>query len=796
MILSTTVIIAFIINCSTAESMDAAMHPTNETCTSFKSECRDPGGLGSLDITYGRLAIRRTQNIARLRDYANTGTFPRNTDFPGRLVPYFVDRLGTACAVGHLMQLDGKAHLVETIASDTNHIRIQNTHDGPLLEWIYSSGLTRDECALIQPSYATIEDYRQGREWQDEIARLQKHFAEVEQTLVTQTQRSLREALIAKVDAQLAVDPNDPALTVNALSEALNSNEPNVRIAAAYAMTQLSKSSRSARLTALLPNLSDSDLEVRFWTAVAIQTIGAASPRGSVDLCSRTLPVFLDAARRSESRIRLAALIQLTNTAPMTMGTNRQLRIMPEIRETVVQACNDEDRDIRQFARSVLKSWRWQRVAYESQRIRRQYLAASAELESLATETLAIGREFAEPPNSINSVAKLISIYDSANSMTYMLPIATEKALPIVNSSEEAKQVVDDYFKRTYEQYRNETESPWPFWEIVSAESDNQGLYFIVVAKRTDIKPSPNLIYLLPRPSMVSKASSLPYYWFERKDSPVADVRSGRQRSVFQPSEDADVVLGHLARSDKDAFSTTCDIFAYFLTHHSQLVVDRNVEVSPDMFVWTGRFAMLRVQNPRFFVEGVGSSTLGGGGWDFHRLSFQCDRATGRITCSAEVIEHPISQLPPRTLTPSWVTQEWKLMGWKQLDSLDFFGDTLLPPEYHEAIDIFNPTDASKARNMLYRRHVVERFLPHPSLVLGLLYERAGERESAIRSMQQAAGSNRHDPNTLADVARWELSVGLYSDARKHAKSALEICPDYPVAKNALVRLNEIGQQE
>jgi len=91
-------------------------------------------GLGSLEKTYYSLAARRDSNIARLRCYAAAGEFPLNTDFPGRLVPYFVDKADTACAVAHLMRMDGQQALVERIAAGANHIRIEDAHDGPLLD--------------------------------------------------------------------------------------------------------------------------------------------------------------------------------------------------------------------------------------------------------------------------------------------------------------------------------------------------------------------------------------------------------------------------------------------------------------------------------------------------------------------------------------------------------------------------------------------------------------------------------------------------------------------------------------
>ena len=132
----------------------------------------DKPAAASLDEMYKQLACHRSLQIARVHAYAAAGRFPLNTDFPGQLVPYFVDRLGTACAIGHLMRLDGREQLVNRIATSCNHVRIADVDHGPLVDWIRNSGLTQEECALIQPSYATIEDYRQGSQWQNEVARL------------------------------------------------------------------------------------------------------------------------------------------------------------------------------------------------------------------------------------------------------------------------------------------------------------------------------------------------------------------------------------------------------------------------------------------------------------------------------------------------------------------------------------------------------------------------------------------------------------------------------------------------
>jgi hypothetical protein len=679
--------------------------------------------LGSLERTYHSLAANRGRQIARLHDYAAAGTFPLNTDFSGQLVPYFVDKIGTACAVGHLMRLDGQTELVKSIASTTNHVRIENVHAGPLLDWIRDSGLTQDECALVQPSYATIEDYRHGRPWQDEVRRLKDHFANVEQTLFSESQQSLCKALIAKVDEQLERKPNDPALSIAALSDALRSDEPNVRIAAAHAMAQVSKPSREVRLVSLIKNLSDSDPAVRFGTAAAIETIGAASPRGEKELHHRTLPVFLDTFRNGPAELRLAALNQLAYVAPETMGTNKQLRIMPDIRRAIVDACDDKNRDIGEFAQSVLSSFRWQRSAYESQRIRRHYLAASADLEALASETLALDREFAEQPQSVESLIEARSIYDVRESITYWLPIATDTATPIANTKADAEQIVGDYFRKTFpEQVGTKPIS----WTIDSTITDKRGLFFIVAVLRTDYAPSPKLIFAISRPSMLSAAKFPPQSWFERVNpagqSPLPKSLSPRVPQL-RPRADTNIKFGDDAKDDEQAFMAACDVLASFMTYYAQVVIDREVEKTPDTFTWSGRFACLHQYSPRFFEQGGGgSSVFGGGGWDFRRLHFACNRRTGAVTLSAETIEYPVAQLPPDRLTPEWTTKELKLMGWKPLESLDYFGQKLFPKEYQEAIDAFDPNNANQVRQMLYRRYYIEQSLPPPEFILALLY--------------------------------------------------------------------------
>jgi hypothetical protein len=100
--------------------------------------------------------IRRAL-IDELARYARTGRFPRNRDFPGRLVPYFVDASGTRCAMAHLIESTGDQDLVARVARHRNHARVRElAPDLALQAWLARAGLTAAEAARIQPSYCFV----------------------------------------------------------------------------------------------------------------------------------------------------------------------------------------------------------------------------------------------------------------------------------------------------------------------------------------------------------------------------------------------------------------------------------------------------------------------------------------------------------------------------------------------------------------------------------------------------------------------------------------------------------------
>lgn len=160
--------------------------------------------------TRARLTAARHQQIERLRAYAAAGRFPRNHRILGQ-VPIFVDDDGRRCAVAHLMTLDGHGRAVAAIARRDRHLYVEDITDGPIAEWVRTSGLLVEEAALIQPGYSR---WRGGASLEPvdaapaevEVARLRAHFEWVIATLEHHEARALDLAL-----DRLAGAPLDPA---------------------------------------------------------------------------------------------------------------------------------------------------------------------------------------------------------------------------------------------------------------------------------------------------------------------------------------------------------------------------------------------------------------------------------------------------------------------------------------------------------------------------------------------------------------------------------------------------------
>jgi hypothetical protein len=110
--------------------------------------------LRSRDVTHlsHDLLRERLRNLDRLHAYRIGGIFPRNYDVPGRR-PCFIDRDGRICAVGYLVACSAGLDAAAAIDARYHNAYIAEM-SAPLVErWIARSGLTREEAAMIQPTY-------------------------------------------------------------------------------------------------------------------------------------------------------------------------------------------------------------------------------------------------------------------------------------------------------------------------------------------------------------------------------------------------------------------------------------------------------------------------------------------------------------------------------------------------------------------------------------------------------------------------------------------------------------------
>jgi hypothetical protein len=131
------------------------------------------------------LAHRRTQQIQRLHDYRVAAVFP--TDSSGNLISVFRDQRGRPCPMAALIEQSGDRALVDRVVVENNGLRLVNVHDGPLMDWMVSSGLTQQEVELIQGVFEV--SFREDR--MTARRRVIRLLEEIERRLGAETSRSL-----------------------------------------------------------------------------------------------------------------------------------------------------------------------------------------------------------------------------------------------------------------------------------------------------------------------------------------------------------------------------------------------------------------------------------------------------------------------------------------------------------------------------------------------------------------------------------------------------------------------------
>lgn len=100
----------------------------------------------------------RARVTSSLRAYAARGRFPRNDRFPGKLVPFFIDRAGTRCAVAHLVEHTGDAPIARAIRATVNNGLVGEfvAPHPAIVAWAQENGLSLAELSRIQPSYCFV----------------------------------------------------------------------------------------------------------------------------------------------------------------------------------------------------------------------------------------------------------------------------------------------------------------------------------------------------------------------------------------------------------------------------------------------------------------------------------------------------------------------------------------------------------------------------------------------------------------------------------------------------------------
>lgn len=99
---------------------------------------------------------RREHLLLLLHQYTEAGVFPKNYDYEDCRKPCFIDKDGRICAVGYLIEKTAGRAVSETIKNRHKYDELLAMNDKLVDEWIASSGLSMEECAMIQPSYGSF----------------------------------------------------------------------------------------------------------------------------------------------------------------------------------------------------------------------------------------------------------------------------------------------------------------------------------------------------------------------------------------------------------------------------------------------------------------------------------------------------------------------------------------------------------------------------------------------------------------------------------------------------------------
>jgi hypothetical protein len=161
-------------------------------------EFAKPPAASEMRISLDRTAVRdalvraRAANLAAFRAYQQKGVFPSNTFSDGKLNVWRDDD-GHLCAAATIIDASGQHDLVARVADQTNFIRLADVKQGPLMDWILTSGFTQEEIAAIQEPFMPVRNNSRVDPGlrTTENDRLRAKYAAVDKMLVANQKASL-----------------------------------------------------------------------------------------------------------------------------------------------------------------------------------------------------------------------------------------------------------------------------------------------------------------------------------------------------------------------------------------------------------------------------------------------------------------------------------------------------------------------------------------------------------------------------------------------------------------------------
>lgn len=165
------------------------------------AQIEQPADIAPIAVTRAqvraKLAQARTANLQRFRAYQTKGVFPSNT-FDTRKLNVWMDADGHLCAAATIINASGQIALVQKVAEQNNFIRLADVRQGPLMDWILTSGLTQQEIAAIQEPFMPV--YREPPVVEPDLRsaenqRLMKKYKQVESQIVKNQKKSLDSAV-------------------------------------------------------------------------------------------------------------------------------------------------------------------------------------------------------------------------------------------------------------------------------------------------------------------------------------------------------------------------------------------------------------------------------------------------------------------------------------------------------------------------------------------------------------------------------------------------------------------------